>query len=288
MTLKLSFKFKRPILKTLAAIVTLALGFIATASEELPEEYAELMALVEQEKHLIGRLDDDLADKKLDAEIQMRIDEIGNSYEQYIERYPNSVFAKLIFGKFLRKTDQSERANQLFLSIHEEIPDIPVVNQQLALHASETGDYATALHFFRKTIELDPKQALYHYQFGEFLYTYKTSLMQGGRMPISEIEAEMNQAFAQAHRLEPNNRDFHLRWAESYFDLFNPDWTEILPEWYELMESSQNSFEKDVIRLQTARVLIQLKKYFDAEQLINEVDDPALVDSVAQVRAMLP
>jgi tetratricopeptide (TPR) repeat protein len=284
------YKFN-PTLRVFVFFLTLFPGLVLsiTAQDEpVPAEYAELMALVEQEKNLINRLDSKVAPDKLDTEIQMRIDEIAEAYEAYIDRYPNSVFAKLIYGKFLRKTDQPKRANELFLDIHEEFPDLPVVNQQLALYASEKGDLKKALHFFQKTLELDPTQALYHYQYGEFLYAYKTALIKGNHMPISEVESQMESSFRRAHEMEPGNRDFHMRWAESYHDIFNPDWEKILPEWNTLLETSRNSFEKDVIRLQKARVLIKLSRFFEARQLVEAVSDPALEDSRHQVSKLLP
>ena len=107
-------------------------------------------------------------------------------------------------------------------------------------------------------------------------------------MAVSEIEERMVASFAKAHELAPENRDFHTRWAESFFDSFNPDWNKVLTIWDELLETSSNQFERDVMRLQKVRILIELKHYYEAEQLLKAVTDPALADAKDKLLKQLP
>ena len=257
-------------------------------NEEVPAEYSELYAIVEAENTLMKRMESDVPEAKLDKEIQLRLEEIDESYRLYIDKFPNSVFGQILYGKFLRKADRSDDAYAVFLDIHEDNPDIAVVNQHLALFASEIGDFQDALKYWEKAIQLEPNQALYHYQFGEYLYTYKIQLMKQHLLSVSEIENRMVASFAKAHQLAPENRDFHVRWAESYFDSFQPDWHHVLTLWNDLLETSNNQFERDVMRLQKTRVLIELQRFYEAEQLLNSVTDPALADAKSKLKEKLP
>lgn len=278
-----------------AAAIMISLAFVPMQwaladkdEEEVPAEYSELYAIVEAEKTLMERMESDVPEAKLDKEIQLRLEEIDESYRIYIDKFPKSVFGQILYGKFLRKADRSDDAYAVFLDIHEDNPDIAVVNQHLALFASEIGDFQDALKYWNKAIELEPDQALYHYQFGEYLYTYKIQLMKQHLMSVSEIEDRMVAAFAKAHELAPENRDFHMRWAESFFDSFQPDWNQVLTIWDELLETSHNQFERDVLRLQKVRVLLELQRFYDAEQLLNSVSDPALAEAKSKLRENLP
>ncbi|MCG8524884.1 MAG: hypothetical protein MI748_00775 [Opitutales bacterium] len=256
--------------------------------EELKPELRELMAIVEAEDALVLRMRDNVAPDKLRVELNHRIDSIENQYRAYIEHYPDSVFAQILFGKFLRKTNQDDQAYKVFKAIQDDTPEIAVVNQHLALHASEKGDYADAWKYFKNAIELEPTTALYHYQFGVFVYTYKTRLITKQFTTVSKAEDLIINAFRTAAELDPDNRDFKLRWAETYFDMLNPNWNEVLPIWEELMATSRNQFEKDVIRMQTARVLAELKRFYEARQLVEGVDDPTLLESKQKLLDMLP
>ena len=271
--------------------LTLALPFITFAKEtdELKPEYKELMEIIESEKMLTDRMQEkDVSEENLDAEIELRINEIIEMYKTYLDDYPRNVFAQILYGKFLRKANKPNEANEVFLEIHEENPEIAVVNQHLALYASEQGDYESAYKFFQTAIRLEPDTALYHYQFGELLYTFTDELVRSQMLTISEIEDKMRLSFRKAHDLQPENRDFHTRWAESYFDVFQPDWSEALGIWNELIATSTNLFERDVLYLQKARVLTKLSRYYEARELIESVKDPALIGSKKKLLKELP
>jgi len=273
----------------IATSLLLAVFVIAKdKDEEVPPEYKELYQIVELEKTLTNRMKSDVPEEKLDKEIELRIKEIDEAYKDYIERYPRSTFGQILYGKFLRKIDRPDDAYAVFLDIHEDNPDIPVVNQHLALFASEIGDFKVAYKYFEKAIELDPSQALYYYQLGEFLYTYKMELMKNHILSISEIEEKMVSCFQKAHELNRENRDFHVRWAESYFDKFNPDWNSVLKIWDELLETSQNLFEREVLQLQKVRVLLELKRYPEANEILKSVSDPSLAETKEKLTRQIP
>lgn len=257
-------------------------------SDPVPAEYRELHAIVEMEQTLMKRMQADLPGNKLDKEIQLRLDEIDEAYRSYLDSYPRSTFGQILYGKFLRKADRSEAAYAIFLDVQEDNPDIAVVNQHLALFASEIGDFKDAYRYFERAIELEPNEALYHYQFGEFLHSFRQALMVEQVLPLSELENRMAASFRRAHELAPENRDFHARWAESFFDVFNPDWERVIPIWDELLRTSNNQFERDVLRLQKARVLLKLQRYFEASQLIDPIADPALQESKRELLDAIP
>ena len=277
-------------LRLMFLVILLGLPLLSVFGEKdtLKPEYKELMDIVESEKTLVERMQSDVPQEKLKAEIELRINTIIEAYQTYLENYPRNVFAKILYGKFLRKANKPKEANEVFLEIHEDNPEIAVVNQNLALFAAEVGDYENAYEFFTSAIKLEPDTALFHYQFGEFLYTYKNTLVKRQILTISQLEDKMKSSFQRAYELEPENRDFHTRWAESFFDVFKPDWDEALAIWDELINTSTNLFERDVLNLQKARVLIELSRYYEARELIEGVKDPALVGSKQKLLKLLP
>ncbi|MEQ9825208.1 MAG: hypothetical protein ABQ298_12565 [Puniceicoccaceae bacterium] len=286
--MSLSYAFTCCMRSILGFACLVLLNPLFAKSDQVPAEYRELHAIVEMEQTLMKRMQADLPGNKLDKEIQLRLNEIDEAYRSYLDTYPRSTFGQILYGKFLRKADRSEAAYAIFLDVQEDNPDIAVVNQHLALFASEIGDFKDAFRYFERAIELEPNEALYHYQFGEFLHSFRQALMVEQVLPLSELENRMAQSFRRAHELAPENRDFHARWAESFFDVFNPDWESVLPIWDELLRTSNNQFERDVLRLQKARVLLKLQRYFEASQLIEPIADPALQDSKRELLDTIP
>jgi tetratricopeptide (TPR) repeat protein len=257
-------------------------------AEELPADIADLKAIVDAEEMLVRRMQEPVAPERLDKEIAHRIENIKSLYRAYLHTYPRHPFGSILYGKFLRKVNDPHEANEVFLDIHEDNPEIAVVHQHLALYASETGNYADAFQFYQSAIAMEPKAALYRYQFGEFLHTYSMRLIEQNLISHSELEALLVTSFKEASRLAPESRDFKLRWAESYFDVFRPDWDQALLLWDSLIESSVNRFELDVLHLQKSRVLIELKRYGEAKSLILKVNDPALQSDRRKLLALIP
>jgi tetratricopeptide (TPR) repeat protein len=260
----------------------------AKNEETVPEEYLELYRIIESEQALVERMRSNLAPEKLDSEIELRLGEIDEAYRAYIDKFPLNTFGQILYGKFLRKANRPEDAYAIFLDIQEDNPDIAVVNQHLALFASEIGDFENAYRYFMRALELEPETALFHYQMGEFLHAYKNPLVREIPLPVSDVEQRMLAHFEKAHQLAPDNRDFHARWAEAFFDVFNPDWSRALEIWDTLLATSSQQFERDVLRLQKARVLVETRKFWEAGELIRSVRDPALSEAKDQLLARIP
>jgi tetratricopeptide (TPR) repeat protein len=263
-------------------------ALLAGDEEPVPEEYLALYQIIQSEQALVERMSSNLAPEKLDSEIELRLREIDQAYRAYIDEYPLNTFGQILYGKFLRKANRPEDAYAVFLDIQEDNPDIAVVNQHLALFASEIGDFENAYRYFQRALELEPETALFHYQMGAFLHSFKLSLVRELPLPVSEVEQRMLSHFEKAHQLAPDIRDFQLRWAEAYFDVFNPDWSRALELWDALLATSSQQFERDVLRLQKARVLVETRKYWDAGELIRSVRDPSLTEAKEKLLARIP
>jgi tetratricopeptide (TPR) repeat protein len=274
----------------LKASVGVGLLFPAWMSHAEPAEMQaeeQLMVIVNSEQRLAKRLEADLAPDKLQTEIELRIEEIRQAYEKFLLRYPDHLYGSILFGKFLRKTNDPEKAHEIFLRLNELHPELAVIHQHIALYASEKGDYRIAHTHFKQAIAIEPDTALFHYQYGEFLHHFRTKLETDGIIQAGDSAPIMQAAFRQASFLEAGNRDFKTRYAESFFDLDHPDWAQACTLWDQLINSSRNRFEKEVLMLQKARVMIALEQWENAQALLKEVHDPALHPSKKQLQEQL-
>lgn len=253
-----------------------------------PEAHEALLAIVEREKTLQHL--DEMAQmgRNTQKEFESTAAGILEDYSCWVEQHPDAILGRILYGKLLVKLDMKEKAHQQFLAANKIDPHVAVVNQQLGNHAAEKGDYSEAFFHLRKACFLDPDAAPYHYQLGELIYTYKNPLVLNRDLSISEAEELMMSSFQKATELAPDVRDFAMRHAEAYFDLLNPDWNEALAKWDHLLESTDNLFERDVIRLRKAQVLAKLKRFLEARELAESVTQEALQEARESILAGLP
>lgn len=211
-----------------------------------------------------------------DSERNRLLTEVQVGYEDYLQDNPKNVTAFLLYAKFLMQTDQSELGYNAFLKINKIDPNIAVVKQQLSNYLAERGEYRLALGYILSAIELEPEIAQYHFQLGEILSTYKKLFLSDNAFTQSALDDQILKAFLKARKLTPESRFFALRHAEAYFDLFTPNWEEAKKAWIELGKSPKNSFEKEYIKLQQARIEIELSNYTEAKMILNGISEPDL------------
>lgn len=211
-----------------------------------------------------------------------------HDYESIVIANPQETLPLLLYGKFLRQIDEPERAQQMFLKANALDPKLAVVKQQLANYFAETGDHRGALIFFLAATELEPGQAVYHFSLGQCLATFTHKYLADAVYDRATLDKLTQQAFAEAVRLEPENRDFQFRYGESFYDVENPDWTTALAHWDRLLSQARTDTETEVVSLHKARVLCELHRWEEARTTLARITKPSLEKARRELWARLP
>lgn len=249
----------------------------SAGNENISFSEKKLLAIVEKQETLLGRyaVKKELSEFDLE-DLRFRARNIVQEYESLIAEAPDQLLPYILYGKFLNRIGQEEQAARMFLKADAIDPNVAVVKQQLGNYLAESGKFEEAMGFFIQAIYISPNTALYHYQLAELFSTYKKNFINEKVLFRDVLENEMMQAFSDADRLEPGNVDFKMRYAESIYDLKNPDWQLALQLWDELQDMGHTSLHKEAVNLHRARVLSKLGRLKEARDLAQSVDDPVL------------
>lgn len=208
-------------------------------------------------------------------ELQAIIDE----YNSIISQAPNFAPAYVSFGLMLNRTGNREESYTMFLKADELDPMLPVVKNQLGNYMAEEGKYQEALGFYMLAHDLDPKQSLYDYQIGQILVAYRKFFIDDKLFNAQEIDEQIVARFKRAMKNSPNETAFRMRYAQSFFDVDNPDWEEALEAWQVLYKFAGTDKERQLVRLYTARVRYEMGHFGAARKLLKQIDDPELEES---------
>jgi hypothetical protein len=162
------------------------------------------------------------------------------------------------------------------------------VKNQLGNFLAEDGKPLEAVNYFIAAIKLAPKEPLYHYQLGTLLYEARDDFLKNGVYTQEQLEAAMHQAFKTAAELAPDRIEFTYRYAESFYDLTQPDWDGALRAWAALEDRAPTPVERETMRLHASNVLIKQGKFDLARVLLSTVTDPALAREKEKLVAQLP
>jgi len=234
-----------------------------------------LAAIVAKERRLLGAVSDERATNE--KELTRKTQDLVADYESYLADNPKDLTALILYGKFLRRVDQPGPATGIFLRADKIDPEVAVVKQQIANYLTEKGRIAEALPYLLRAVELSPKTAVYHHQLGSFLFLFREELIRLGITTQSSNDRNMAIAFREAAKLGLDKFEYRLRYAQSFFDVANPDWEAALRVWKELSnEENRNSSEMEYLFLCQARVLLELGRREEARTLIDRVRSPVM------------
>jgi tetratricopeptide (TPR) repeat protein len=222
-----------------------------------------------------------------DDERDSRAQAINDDYLKFLDDNPTNLQALILYGKFLRLVGERAQAYVVFQHAYRINAKTAVVNQELGNYLAEEGQYVPALGFFVQAVELAPNEPLYHYQLGELLNIYYNHYLDDKIYTEDTLNRALIGEFARAAALDPSEPGYAWRYAESYYDILDPDWNAALAAWDSLAKRTTSPVELEVIRLHRARVLLELNRNDEARPLIAQPVSPALEATRAQLAQRL-
>lgn len=256
-----------------ATVVPAQDEWLDPGEETLPER--NLKQLVAKERAIWANLLE--ATNEVDVEAaKPRLQEVIDGYDRLIRENPEFVPALVAYGLLLARIDERKASWSVFIQANKLDPNIAVVKNQLGNYLVEEARYKEALPYYLAAIELEPKEALYHYQLGSLLTEFMEYFLRDRLYDRETIEKQMQQAFRQAAELDPDSWAYAYRYAESFYDLENPDWDEAISYWSSLEERARPGIERQTVQLHEANILIKQKRYLAARDILEEVTEPVL------------
>ena len=261
-------------------------GFIAVGDSQKKETYkheaitvaAQRLGQIVEREQLFLKNSSSTNKPLSEQELTRRAQEILSSYESYLEDNSRDVNGLILYGKFLRRMGQARYATGLFLEADKIDPRLAVVKQNIANYLVEEGRLADALPFLLKAVELEPKEPVYHHQLGTFLFLFKEDLLSLGIASVQTNDRNMYEAFRSASKLAPDNFEYKLRYAQSFFDISDPDWDKALGVWQDLRNQARDRpvSEREYLALGEARAMTQLGRGKEAVTILKTITSRSL------------
>lgn len=247
----------------------------------------KLEAIVQDQSGFLSELQDH-PERFTASEEGRRFDVLFKQYDSFLLENPKNIFAYILYGKLLRYAGFIEEANRIFMLANEKDRNIAVVKQQIGNYLAEKGQFALALPYFLSAIEIEPKTAIYHYQLGELLTTFKDSFISEKILAPEQFDEQLLHAFYQAEKNDPSSWTYKVRSAEAFYDLNTPNWPMALALWNKLEPFAPNPKEKELVFLNKARVLIKLEQYKQAQEILAKVFSPEFEKGRRELLSMIP
>jgi len=245
---------------------------------------ARLKELVARQDALLAALGKENADED---NIKRDIQNLIFDYDDFLRVHPTFAPGYVTYGLLLGKVGMRREASVILLKANQLDPDIPIVKNQLGNYLAEEGESVEAANYFIAAIRLAPDEPLYHYQLGTLLAEARDDFFKSGQWTRGQLDKAMQDAFRRAAELAPDNYAFAYRYAESFYDLAEPNWDEALKVWGALEDRAAPGLERETIRLHAANILIKQKRFDHARLLLLTVTSEPLKEQKQKLLDLL-
>ncbi|MDE3083710.1 MAG: tetratricopeptide repeat protein [Verrucomicrobiota bacterium] len=273
------------------AIVAPALfaAILLRGAEPTSSPEQTLKELVAREQALLADAAKNKDSPNFDSEnFKSQLQQVADAYETLLNAQPDFTEAHVAYGQMLWKIDMRKEAVAHLLTANKLNPDIPLVKNLLGDYLAEDGRPLEALPYFLAAIKLAPNEPLYHYNLGLLLYEARADFLKTGQWTRAKLDQNMLKAFRRAAELAPDRIEFAYRYAEAFNDFEAPDWDAALAVWRSLEPKVAPGFDRQVIVLQEANILLKQKKSDKARALLATVTEPRLAGPKEKLIAQLP
>ncbi len=237
--------------------------------------FRNLQRLVQEEERILER--SRRGDGTFDLErVQRGFQDLVPRYEAFLGDNPNYAPGYVAYGLMLDRAGESELASRMFLRANQLDPNIPVVKNQLGNYMAEQEKPDQALPYYLAAIELEPEEPLYHYQLGTLLAEFRQTFLDLEMFEPRALDSALQEAFRLAAELSPAEVAFAYRYAESFYDVADPDWDAALAAWEAMAERVRPGVERQTIILHRANIHLLKGEPNRARRLLTEVTAPAL------------
>ncbi|MEM9159787.1 MAG: hypothetical protein AAGB46_12140 [Verrucomicrobiota bacterium] len=251
---------------------TMAFHLLAQLNEREQEAYTAYSTALDE-----GDID------KIKRDLQSIVD----GYDKLIGIAPDYAPAFVSYGQMLKRIGERDAANAMFIRADEIDPGLPLVKNQLGNYMAEEGKFLEALGYYLIAAKLAPDEALYPYQMGNLLQSYKKLFIAEKMYKPKTIDMKIQENFKKAMDLSPEKTEYQFRYAQSFFEVSNPNWMLALEQWHDLANKAGGEFEKQLVLISTARVRIELGHVTAAKKILKDLDHPEVQNARLELYGMI-
>lgn len=186
-------------------------------------------------------------------------------------KYPQDAAIANGHAEFLWSTGEHARAVEKWRAAEKLDPNFAPALDHLGDVAFGRGEVKKAAEYYERAVRSAPTNAAYHFGYANVVFLFRHDLHDDAHPDSDSLLDESLKHFAEASRLDPLNANYARAFAETFYAIPKPDWSEALKAWRHLYDISP---QKDFALLNLARVHMKLGNKPQARASLAEIQDP--------------
>ncbi|MCS7090894.1 MAG: hypothetical protein RMN51_05060 [Verrucomicrobiota bacterium] len=261
-------------------------------SDPIEQEYRRLLELDDEALEEIDRwirdyqnvrADTPEARARLRQQVENRIRQVREKYEDFLRRHPTHARARLAYGSFLNEIKDEEGAVEQWEKARQLDPQNPAAWNNLANYYGHRGPVTNAFRYYERAIELDPREPVYYHNFGTTVYLFRKDAMEYFGLSEQAVFDKALDLYARSLQLDPTNFFLAHDIAQTYYGIRPLRTNEALLAWTYTLGLARDTIERQGVLIHLARIYIMASRFDKARELLERVTEPSLADLKARV-----
>ncbi len=224
----------------------------------------------------------------LNLRIQKKLDGIKREYEDFVDRHPDHVNARLAFGSFLNDNNEDAGALLQWESARDLAPTNPAPWNDLGNYYAQPGrQVRKAFESYGKAIELNSNQPVYYHNLAAAVYLFRSEAAEYYHIDASQAFEKALTLYQCAIKLDPQNFILATDYAEAFYGINPPRLQEGLAAWLNAVKLAPDETEREGVYLHLARIHLQLGQLDQAQSNLILVTNAGYADLRANLSSKL-
>jgi tetratricopeptide (TPR) repeat protein len=208
-----------------------------------------------------------LANPNVTAKELLRVEQI---YYQIVRDNPQSVPAQNALAEFLWKNGKPAAAVEHWRTAQGLEPKNGEAANSLGGAYLRMGNVREAAEQFLLAVRSESDNPGYHFDLGNVEFVFRHDLTAAWNIDSAELLQRALFQFREASRLAPMDLEYARAYAETFYGMPNPDWSEAQVAWQHYLELST---DRNFAYLQLARVSVSRHKKAEALSFLDKISD---------------
>jgi tetratricopeptide (TPR) repeat protein len=208
---------------------------------------------------------------ELNQRILARLNLVRKSYEDFLQRHPDSARGHLAYASFLDNLGDEEAAMLQSRKALEIDPKNPAAWNNLANYYGENGGLTNAFVYYAKAIELNPAEPVYYQNLATTVYLYRKDAMEFYHLNEQQVFDKSLALYRQSMQLDPDNFPLATDYAESYYGIRPLRTNDALVAWTNTLQIAHDDVEREGVYLHLARIKMLAGRFAEARAQLDDV-----------------
>ncbi|MDA1277131.1 MAG: tetratricopeptide repeat protein [Verrucomicrobia bacterium] len=205
------------------------------------------------------------------ARIEQRFDAVRKRYEEFLQKYPRHVQARLAYGSFLNETRDEDKGVEQWERAREIDPKHPAAWNNLANHYGHRGPVKKAFEYYEQAIVLAPDEPVYLQNLATTTYLFRKDAKEHYGFTEDQVFDRAIDLYRKAVKMDPKNFPLATDYAQTFYGIKPLRVDDALRAWNEALAVANDQLERDGVYLHLARIELMSGRFNEARKHLSIV-----------------